>query len=128
MDFVRDMNLLTGLATHLLVAWLGVARGKFYDWRGRYGKMNEHNRLVPRDHWITAEERKRIVAFHADYPLEEYRGLTFMMLDSTVVAVSPTTTWRVLSDAGVLDRWTKRPSKKGTAKAAPSCIGKCANI
>ena len=31
---------------------------KFYDWRERYGKVNEHNRLVPRDHWLEAWETR----------------------------------------------------------------------
>ena len=35
-----------------VVWWLGIARGKFFDWRNRYGKANEHNAQVPRDHWI----------------------------------------------------------------------------
>ena len=25
---------------------------KFYDWRERYGKVNEHNGWVPRDFWL----------------------------------------------------------------------------
>ena len=25
------------------VDWLGIARAKFYEWRRRYGKVNEHN-------------------------------------------------------------------------------------
>jgi hypothetical protein len=91
-----------------------VARGKFFDWRNRYGKADEHNALVPRDHWIEPEERQAIVDFHDKNPLEGYRRLTFMMLDQDVVAVSPSTTYRVLSAAGRLDRWKQGPSKKGT--------------
>ena len=86
---------------------VGVPRSKFAEWIKRYGKANEHNALVPRDHWVTTEERTKIVAFHAQNPLEGYRRLTFMMLDRDVVAVSPTTTWRVLSAAGLLDRWNR---------------------
>jgi putative transposase len=51
--------------TELPVSWfvrrLGVQPGKFYDWRLRYGKANEHNRLVPRDHWIEPWEREAIL-------------------------------------------------------------------
>lgn len=32
-------------------------------------------------------------------PLEGYRRLTFMMLDADIVAVSPTSVWRVLGQA-----------------------------
>jgi len=96
-----------------------VARGKFFDWRKRYGKANEHNALVPRDHWIEPAERERICAFHVQNPLEGYRRLTFMMLDADIVAVSPATTYRVLSAAGLLDRWNRKPSKKGTGFVQP---------
>jgi hypothetical protein len=47
-------------------------------------------------------ERGQIVKFHHDFPLEGYRRLTFMMLDRDVVAVSPSTTYRVLKAAGLI--------------------------
>ena len=103
----------TELPAARFIAWIGVQRGKFYDWQKRYGKANEHNALVPRDHWIEDWEREAILAFHGKNTLEGYRRLTFMMLDADVVAVSPTTTWRVLNKAGVIDRWKQRPSGKG---------------
>jgi len=56
----------------------------------RTGKANEHNGLVPRDHWLERWEKEAIIDFHAQYPLEGYRRLAFMMLDRDVVAVSPT--------------------------------------
>lgn len=58
--------------------------------------------------------------FHDQHPLEGYRRLTFMMLDANVVCVSPSTTYRVLSAAGRLDRWNRARSKKGTGFAQPS--------
>jgi putative transposase len=42
------------------------------------------------------------------------------MLDQDIVAVSPSTTYRVLSAAGRLDRWKRGPSKKGTGFVQPS--------
>ena len=42
-----------------------------------------------------------------------------MMIDQDVVAASPTTVHRVLSAAGRLDRWHRRPSKKGTGFVQP---------
>lgn len=119
MDFVRDLSARSELPTLRLVGWLGVARGKFYDWRTRYGKANEHNALVPRDHWIEDWERNAIVEYFDRHPLEGYRRLSFMMLDEDIVAVSPATTYRVLSRAGRLDRWNRVPSKKGTGFVQP---------
>lgn len=103
-----------------IVAWLGIARGKFFKWKDRYGKANEHNTLVPRDTWILPEERQAILDFHEKYALEGYRRLAFMMIDRGVVAVSPTTVYRVLHAAGRLDRWKPRPSKKGTGFQGPT--------
>jgi transposase InsO family protein len=102
-----------------VLRWASLSRAKFAEWIKRYGKANEHNAMVPRDHWVTDEERARILDFHAQHPLDGYRRITFMMLDQDVVAVSPTTTWRVLSAAGVLDRWNRKPTKKGTGFVQP---------
>jgi transposase InsO family protein len=118
-DFVRDLSARTELAVTRVVGWLGIARGKFFDWRQRYGKANEHNALVPRDHWIDDGERQAIIEYFDRHPLEGYRRLTFMMLDADVVAVSPATTYRVLSRVGRLDRWSRPPSKKGTGFVQP---------
>ena len=98
---------------------MGVSRGKFFDWKQRYGKLNEHNGKVPRDHWLEKWEQQAILAYHRANPLEGYRRMTFMMLDEDVVAVSPTSVYRVLSAAGLLDRWNKKPSKKGTGFEQP---------
>jgi putative transposase len=118
-DFVRTWSEKTELPVEKFVGWLGVARGKFFDWRTRYGKANEHNALVPRDHWLEYWEKKAIIDFHAKNPLEGYRRLTFMMLDQDVVATSPASVYRVLSGAGLLDRWNRKPSKKGTGFVQP---------
>lgn len=102
-----------------LVDWLGISRSKYYDWRERYGKANEHNRLIPRDHWLQDWERRAIIDFHHKFPLEGYRRLTFMMLDHDVVAVSPSSTYRVLKAAGLIDTWNTKPGKKGTGFEQP---------
>jgi hypothetical protein len=55
--------------------------------------------------------------FHAKHPLEGYCRLTFMMLDANVVAASPSSVYRVLSQAGVLSPFQGNRSKKGTGLA-----------
>jgi transposase InsO family protein len=98
---------------------VGVARGKFFAWRQRYGKANEHNAWVPRDFWIEEHERQAILNFRERQPLEGYRRPAFMTLDADVVAVSPATVYRVLSKAGRLDRWPKRTTSKGKGFVQP---------
>lgn len=101
------------------IEWLSVGKSKFHTWMDRYGKANEHNAPIPRDFWLEEWEREAIIKFCIDNPLEGYRRLTFMMLDRNIVAVSPASTWRVLSKAGLLDKWNKKPSKKGTGFVQP---------
>jgi putative transposase len=98
---------------------IGIAQSKYYDWKLRYGKVNEHNSWIPRDWWLEDWEKKSIVDFHAQYPLEGYRRLAFMMLDADVVQVSPSSVYRVLSTHGLLRRWNGKPSKKGTGFEQP---------
>jgi putative transposase len=119
-DFVRYWSERTGLAQKLLVIWLGIQPSKYYDWRERYGKVNAHNGKIPRDFWLEDWERTAIVNFHDEFPLEGYRRLTFMMLDRDVVAVSPSTTYRVLCVAGRIDRKPGEPSLKGTGFVQPT--------
>ena len=101
------------------IAWLGIASSKFYDWKERYGKVNEHNGQVPRDWWLEDWEKQAILDYQQQHPLEGYRRLTFMMLDDDVVAVSPSSVYRVLKPAGVLARQNSSPSKKGTGFVQP---------
>jgi putative transposase len=42
-----------------------------------------------------------------------------MMLDADVAAVSPSSVWRVLGQAGLLSRWRSKPSLKGTGFQQP---------
>ncbi len=118
-DFVRERAAQTELPAARLVAWIGINASKFYDWKRRYGKVNEHNAWIPRDHWLEDWEKRAIVEFYQAYPDDGYRRVTYMMMDTDVVAVSPSSVYRVLSQAGVLRRWETKPSKKGKGFAQP---------
>ena len=62
---------------------------------------------------------EEIIKYHNDHPLKGYRRLTFMMLDQDIVAVSPSSVYRVLKRAGLLQRWSPKSSKKGTGFTQP---------
>jgi hypothetical protein len=34
-----------------------MSTSKFHDWKHRYGKVNEHNGVVPRDWWLEDLEK-----------------------------------------------------------------------
>jgi len=118
-DFLKRMNTLTEIPFGRLLPWLELCPRKFARWRERYGKANEHNAAVPRDHWLEPPEKEAIISYAVQHPLEGYRSLTFMMLDADVAAVAPATTYRVLKAAGLIGRAKGRPSKKGTGFIQP---------
>jgi len=99
--------------------WIGIGRSKYEDWRARFGKVNEHNAWVPRDHWLTNDEITRICNFARGHPDEGYRRMTFMMLDQDVVACSPSSVYRVLKKFGLLAGQTPNVTKKGTGFVQP---------
>jgi transposase InsO family protein len=101
------------------LVWIGIATSKWHSWKNRYGKVNEHNAWIPRDHWLEDTEKQAIVNFHDQHPLEGYRRLTFMMLDADVVACSPASVYRVLKEAGLLERHNSQPSSKGKGFVQP---------
>ena len=102
-----------------LLGWLDLSTSKFQQWKDRYGKANEHNGQIPRDWWLEAWEKRAILDYHDRHPLEGYRSLAFMMLDDDIVTASPSSVYRVLKQAGRLDRKWQKPSKKGTGFVQP---------
>jgi putative transposase len=118
-DYVQHWSDRTEVPAKKIVDWIGIAEPKFYAWKKRYGKVNEHNAWVPRDWWLEDWERQAILQFHYEHPLEGYRRLTFMMLDANIVAVSPSSVYRVLRDAGRMARRGYSPSRKGKGFEQP---------
>ena len=72
-DFIRRWSEKTEIGAGRFIGWLDITASKFYDWRERYGKVNEHNRWVPRDFWLEDWEKQAIIGFHLKNPLEGYR-------------------------------------------------------
>ena len=55
-DFLNRWSSKTGIAVFCLLLWLGLGTSKWHDWKKRYGKVNEHNAWIPRDHWLVETE------------------------------------------------------------------------
>jgi len=112
-DFVTRWSRETGIPIGRFVEWLGISPSKYYDWRQRYGQANRHNGQMPRTFWLQEWEREAIIGFYLEHPDEGYRRLTYMMIDANVVAASPSSVYRVLKQAQLLNRWAQKPSRKG---------------
>jgi len=118
-DFVRHWSDRTELPAKRLLGWIELSPRQYGRWQGRYGQANEHNGLVPRDHWLEDWEKQAITEYARKHPLEGYRRLAFMMLDADVVAVSPSSVYRVLKAAGLLQGLWSKPTRKGTGFVQP---------
>jgi transposase InsO family protein len=104
-----------------LLAMIGISSSKYYSWIDRNEQPNNHNGFIPKKHWILDWEREAIISYAKVHIGEGYRRMTYMMIDDNVVAVSPSTTYRVLKSAGLLNRWNKvKKSTKGNGFDQPT--------
>lgn len=110
-----------------MIKMTGISRVKYYDWRKRLGMGNSHNGGVPKAHWLTPEESQAIIDYarnyissNSYYLKDGYRRIAYMGLDENVFAVSPASVYRVLSKAGLLNKWRgKHRSSKGAGYRQP---------
>ena len=119
-DFIVHWKQRSGLLLSRFLKGLELPKSKFYDWKKRYGKINEHNAWIPRDYWLEKWEKQAIIDFYGEHPGEGYRRVTYMMMDENIVAVSPSSVYRVLKESDTMRKWNRKPSKKGTGFKQPS--------
>ena len=100
---------------------IGISSSKYYSWIDRTEQSNHHNGIIPKKHWIVNWEREAIINYAHTHVGEGYRRLTYMMIDDNIVAVSPSTTYRVLKSMGLLNHWNKvKKSTKGNGFDQPT--------
>jgi transposase InsO family protein len=127
---VKDVNYLStrsGIPVKKLLPCIGLCRVKFYKWVNRSGMVNRHNGKIPKTHWLTPEEIKAVEYFarshysESDYYLRDgYRRVAYKMLDLNIAAVHPSSVYRILKKAGLLNKWnTSKRSLKGTGFKQP---------
>ena len=119
-DFVRHWAEQTPFTREQILVRLGIPPSKYHDWVRRYAEENRHNGQIPKKIWLQKDEKEAILDYHQKHPNEGYRRLSDMMLDKNVAAASPSSVYRVLKSAGKLQKWAKKPSKKGTGFKQPS--------
>jgi transposase InsO family protein len=114
-QYIMMITTRTQIPLKRLLLWVGLKKNKYQHWRKRRGETNKHNGKIPRLTWILPWEREAIIAYCRDHPGEGYRRLSYRMLDENIVAVSPSSTYRVLKGAGLLTRWNtvKSGTKEG---------------
>lgn len=119
--FTEMMTIKTNTPVNKLLGLIGISSSKYYSWVDRIDQTNNHNGIIPKKHWILNWEREAIISYAQTHMGEGYRRLTYMMIDENIVAVSPSTTYRVLKSAGLLNRWNKiKKSSKGNGFDQPA--------
>ena len=118
--YVEKMKYQSGLPLKYFLHHLGIGKSKYFCWVNRLGRKNFHNGCMPRYFWIAPQEKDAILAYCREKLQEGYRRLTYMMLDEDIAWVSPSTTYRVLKSAGLLQRWSQpRKNSKGNGFVQP---------
>ena len=122
-EFVSKIRKKADINLNEMLQMIGINSSKYYSWQSRVGKLNKHNGKIPKKHWCLDWEREAIVIYAKFHPGQGYRRLTYMMIDDNIVAVSPSTTYRVLKSAGLLNRWNKvKKSAKGSGFIQPTAV------
>lgn len=127
MDYISEMKRRTGFKLDYFLNHLELPKSKYYDWKVRSGKENNHNGKIPKQHWHTPDEEKAIISYvnkHINstdrYFRDGYRRLTYRMIDEDIAALSPSSVYRILKNNDLLNPWNKRKTKsKGTGYKQP---------
>lgn len=104
----------SGWSADRTLAVLGIARATYYRRRGELGREGTEAPQPVSVHAVTAEERAAVIAFKRRHPELRHRALAWTMVDEDVAYVSPSTVYRILSEAGLIEPWNQ--SKKGTGQ------------
>lgn len=112
-DFIDHWSQKTGFRVKHILQRMGLSTSKYHRWKDRYGQPNAHNASIPRTFWLLDWEKQAIIDYALQHPDLGYRRLTYMMLDANVVAVSPSSAYRVLKCSGLLASASPKSSKKG---------------
>lgn len=102
-----------------MTSFLGLNRSKFYQWKDRRGIETKHNGQIPRDFWVTEEEKTKVIEFYEENCTEGYRAATYNMIDKDVAYMSSSSVYRILSKAGIIRSKKQKESKKGTGFEQP---------
>lgn len=124
---VTYLSLRSGIPVKKLLVYIDLCNVKFYKWVKRAGTANRHNGKIPKTHWLIPEEVKAIEDFarnhyaESDYFLKDgYRRVAYKMLDLDIAAVHPSSVYRILKKAGLLNKWnTNKSNMKGTGFKQP---------
>ena len=98
-----------------LVAFAGVSKSTWHEWKSRKGIETRHNHETPKLNWYTPEERMAVVKYvlaHKNF-LYGYRYLAWQMIDENVAFVRPASVYNIMKEYDLVHKWAKN---EGEAK------------
>lgn len=119
---MQNLHELSGISVRIILAFAELSSNRYYDWIDRKGKDNKHNGQIPKNTWLTPEEKQAIICYHAKNPLNGYRRLCYLMIDEDIACCSPNSVYRTLKEAGVLDTIPPAGGSKGQGFNQPTRI------
>jgi putative transposase len=119
LEFVRYWHQRAEFKVGQLLGWLSLSNSTYYSWQAGQSPVKRPDGQPSKGHGLLAWEKSAIEAYARQHRQAGYRRLSYMMLDEEVVAVSPSSVYRVLQAADLLQRWPRTPSRKGQGFVQP---------
>lgn len=113
----------TGWTVRRILGRLGLARSTYRAWVGRAARdaLADRRPVAPVLDAILPAETTAVLAYALAHPKDGYRRLAWQMVDADVAYISPSSVYRILSDADLLYRW-KRAGHAGAPPAPPTRV------
>ena len=122
-EYIEKTSPKTKISKQTILSWLEIHPGKYYAWKKRIGIENHHNGQLPKSHWILPQEYQAVVVDAKQCYTGGYKRFAYEMLDNDIVALSPSTVYRILKTEGLLRSWeVSGGSLKGTGFGQPTRI------
>ena len=114
-ELVRHLKQRADFPVNRAIGLLGLPRASYFRWAKTDGKVTRKRSLSPKSNHLLEWEKECIIAYKRNHPEVGYRRLAYMMIDEGVVAVPPSSVYRVLKEANLNSRWTTSatPVQKG---------------
>jgi transposase InsO family protein len=126
-SYIQKLKQSTQLTIEDMIKMLNINKGKYYCWKRRSGIPNNHNGPIPKQHWLTPQEKQSIIDFakayikgYQYYVHDGYRRIAYMGIDAGKFACSPMSVYRVLKKEGLLAKWNNnKTNSKGKGFVQP---------
>lgn len=97
---------------------LGVSPATYYRQQRAVGRPRDP-RPVALDA-VLPEERAAVLQYAGEHPELRHRALAWSMVDAGAAYVSPSSVYRILGEADMIDRWVPRTRRRGSPLPRPS--------